>query len=282
MKTKLSRKFAVVCILLCTAAGIFYWLDHDSSVRIGSQCHIPRVVHEKQILADGFESGELEPFWKPGDSGSGRFEPGAVVHSQDVAFSGRYSVEITVREGDIDQPGDVGVRTERAELDSGKHDFLNRQIRYRFAVRISKHFPIVDNRLVISQIKQKGLRGGPIVAQRFREGRHYITVRKLGSHVKRRLYFELPELEPEVWHLMQYTVRFSHGSDGFVHVLMNGKEVVRYCGQTGDANAKEYFYHKFGLYRDRWPDPMTIYFDDFRMSEVLPKKEKHEDDKMTR
>ena len=47
---------------------------------------------------------------------------------------------------------------------------------------------------------------------------------------------------------------------------MNGREVVRYRGATAWDGSEARFYHKVGLYRDRWPDPMTIHLDDYRLS----------------
>ena len=45
--------------------------------------------------------------------------------------------------------------------------------------------------------------------------------------------------------------------------------VVDYQGVTAYPASGGYverglFYFKMGLYRDRWPEPMTIYFDEYR------------------
>ena len=40
-------------------------------------------------------------------------------------------------------------------------------------------------------------------------------------------------------------------------------EAVSFTGKTSYEKGKNRFYHKIGLYRDQWPDPMIIYFDDY-------------------
>jgi len=70
-------------------------------------------------LRDGFEGPALAPFWRPGDEGSGRYVPGAVVLTEEHARDGRRSARITLREGDVAQLGDSGQSNERAGLDSG-------------------------------------------------------------------------------------------------------------------------------------------------------------------
>ena len=64
---------------------------------------------------------------------------------------------------------------------------------------------------------------------------------------------------------MIYHLRYSTGHDGLVEVWMNGKQVVTYTGPTAEADAKDSFYNKIGLYRDRMKQPMTIYCDTYSM-----------------
>jgi hypothetical protein len=47
---------------------------------------------------------------------------------------------LAVREGDIEQEGDDGNRTKRAELDSGRHAFVGRDVWYRFSFLIPPGF----------------------------------------------------------------------------------------------------------------------------------------------
>src|SRR5262245_24229369 len=98
-------------------------------------------------LFDGFEGTAVAPFWRPGDAGEGRYAPGAVAISREHARSGAASVKITVREGDIEQKGDDGNLTERAELDSGKQPVVGGEAWYGFSVLVPPGFSVVDNRL---------------------------------------------------------------------------------------------------------------------------------------
>lgn len=222
-------------------------------------------------LADDFEDGTLASFWLPGNAGAGRYEPGAVALTNERARSGKSCVRITVKEGDIKQVGNDGKDTERAELDSGRHPVVGRDAWYGFSVYLPEDFPIINNRLVIAQWKQDDLAGSPLVAQRFRLGLHDLTIRAQGGR-----HITLPRPELGRWHDMIYHVRFAPGDDGIVEVWMNGKQVVNERGPVTLREGADRVYNKFGLYRDRWPVPMTIYFDNYAMggarSEVDPSR----------
>ena len=66
---------------------------------------------------------------------------------------------------------------------------------------------------------------------------------------------------------MIYHTRFSRDEDGCVEVWMNGAQVVSYKGGTAFKEGENAFYHKIGLYRDRWNEPMTIFFDDYTLGD---------------
>jgi hypothetical protein len=218
-------------------------------------------------LYDGFEEKSLANFWRPGDHGSGRYVPGAVALSNKYARSGKQCVRITVNEeGDIEQTGDDGKQTERAELDSGKHPFVGREVWYGFSFLIPAGFPVVDNRLVIAQWKQGSVDGGPLVAQRFRNGRHYLTLRTAKSSWSDKQY-SLPEISFWQWHDMTYHIVFSPDKNGRLEVWMNRKKVVSYQGPTTIQGGEVNIYNKFGLYRDRWKEPMTIFFDNYTLGD---------------
>jgi hypothetical protein len=218
-------------------------------------------------LFDEFEGGTIAEFWLPGTYGSGRYEPGAVTISKTYARAGGGSVRITVKESDIEQTSDDGRLTERAELDSGKHPFSGRDVWYGFSFLIPAGFPVVDNRLVIAQWKQNGVEGGPLIAQRFRDRRHYVTIQPPGSLTGARERYSLPDLTFGRWNDMVYHVRFSPSEDGCVEVWMNGRRVVSHKGVTTFKGGQNRFYNKIGLYRDRWNEPMTIYFDNYSLSD---------------
>jgi len=213
-----------------------------------------------QVLQDGFEGGALADFWLPGNYGSGLHVPGAVIISTNFARAGTHSVQITVHEGDIAAAGDDNTTVERAELDSGHYALRGREAWYGFSFLVPKDFPIVDDRLVIGSCKQSDV-PRPITAQRFRNGRHTFTVESQG----RKESYSLPPIRLGQWVDMIYHMRYSTGEDGLAEVWMNGRRVVAYRGPTAEATAKNAFYDKIGLYRDRLKIPMTIYYDNYTM-----------------
>jgi hypothetical protein len=217
-------------------------------------------------LVDGFESGALADFWLLGTYGTGLFEPGAVVVSQDYARSGRRSARIRVRQGDLEQRGDDGRGAERAELDSGHFPLLGRDVWYGFSFLIPRDFPIIDNRLVLASWKQSDVEGSPLIGQRFRAGRHSLTIRPPGASGSGRSY-RLPKLRLGAWIDMVYHIRYAHGRDGRIEAWMDGNRVVSYNGPTASETGANRFYNKVGLYRDRWEQPMTMYVDNYSLGD---------------
>ncbi len=211
-------------------------------------------------LSDGFE-GQLAPFWQSGSAGSGRYAPRAIVISRDYARSGESSARVTVHEGDIEQDGGDGHRTERAELDSGKFALLGSSVWYGFSFLVPEDFPVVDNRLVIAQWKQDGAES-PLVAERFRAGQHYLTIDAGGGEPSR---YPLPAIVPGAWTDMVVHIVYAAGSEGLVEIWANGEPPVSHTGSTAVPGGADRFYNKIGLYRDRWPEPMTLYFDNYAM-----------------
>ncbi|GEM_PF-2689061 len=217
-----------------------------------------------QTLFDDFESSSIASFWLPGDYGSGLYVSGAIKVSTNYARTGSNSVQITIHQGDIERPGDAGTRVERDELDSGHFPLRGREAWYGFSFLIPENFPILDNRLVISSCKQSDV-SRPLTAQRFRNGKHTLTVESQGLKKE----YRLPPLPLGKWVDMIYHARYSAEQDGIFQVWMNGKQVVSYSGPLADRDAKNAFYHKIGLYRDCIPEPMTIYFDNYTMGETF-------------
>jgi hypothetical protein len=256
--------FVVAHALLCGCGGLSGPDPGDSGAgdRAGQNSRGPEIVR-----FDGFEADSVASFWRAGNAGDGRYAPGAVAVSTDYARTGTRSARITVREGDIQQTGDDGLQTERAELDSGRHPFVGRDVWFGFSFLIPPGFPVVDNRLVIAQWKQYGVSGGPLVAERYRSGDHDLTIRLPDSVWGRQKHYPLPEIKPARWNDMVYHIRFSRGADGLVAVWMNGSRVVTYQGVTAFTAGEDSIYNKVGLYRDRWKDPMTIYFDNYTLAD---------------
>lgn len=243
-----SEQFLVAVLLIMSISGC--WTGNNTKV----------------TLTDDFEGGQLADFWVSGDAGSGRYVPEAVSFTDQYHRSGAHCVRLSLEEGFIRQDGGDGHFTERTELDSRKHPFLNQEVWYRFSLLLPAQFPIIDNRLVISQMKQNGLEEGPLIAQRLRNGQHYLTIRDLTHEITEQHRFNLPELTKESWHDFIFQIRYSDQQDGYVNVWMDGTQVISFTGKTAYEKADNRFYHKIGLYRDQCPDPMTIYFDDYLLT----------------
>jgi hypothetical protein len=96
--------------------------------------NLASVSNSVPVLYDGFEGKTLGDLWMPGNYGSGRYVPGAIILSTNYSRSGTHSAEITVREGDIDAAGDDDTRVERAELDSGHFPLRGRDAWYGFSL----------------------------------------------------------------------------------------------------------------------------------------------------
>lgn len=221
------------------------------------------------FLADDFENGQLAGFWRAGDRGEGRYEQEAVAITDQYHRSGTHCVKLMLKKGFIRQEGGDGRFTERTELDSRAQALSGRAVWYKFSLLVPAGFPIVDNRLIISQVKQARLFGDPLqlYAHRFRNGRHYLTIYDMTNRDKtERATFDLPALSREKWHDFVFHVRFSESPTGRVMVWMDGQQVVVFSGATASPDGRNRFYHKIGLYRDEWPDPMEMYFDDYIMT----------------
>ncbi len=209
-------------------------------------------------IQDDFEADSIGAFWLPGNYGSGLYAPGAVKLSTEYHRSGRQCMEVTVHPGDVASPGDDGLTTERADLDSGHYPLLGHRAVYRFSVLFPTNFPIVDTRLVFGTCKQSDV-PRPIVAERFRRGRHTLTI----EAQKKRSIYALPTITLGKWHDVQYEIRYANDRSGKVVVWFDGAKVVDYTGPTAEPGSKNAFYHKMGLYRDHLARPMTAYFDAF-------------------
>lgn len=226
-------------------------------------------TNTKITLTDDFENGDLAGFWRSGNKGSGRYEQDAVSFTDQYHRSGNHCIKLTVKEGYIRQDGGDGNFTERTELDSRTHPFLHQKVWYKFSILIPEDFPVVDDRLVISQVKQTVSASSPLqlYAQRFRNGQHYLTIYDMTNGDKEEAArVTLPDLTKEQWHDFIFQIYYSETSDGYIKMWMDGKQVTSFNGPTASRKGRNQFYHKIGMYRDQWPDPMTPYFDDYMLT----------------
>lgn len=252
-------------VLLIGAAWVNAGCAENSSEAAATAAFLASPSAPAPQLRDDFEGDAPAAFWLPGDHGSGRYATGAVEMTDEHARRGRRSARITLREGDVRQTGDSGQLNERAELDSGAHALLGQDVWCAFSFRLADDFPIVDTRLVLSQWKQSGLSGSPVVAQRYSGGRHRLTIRDLDSEGNWRDVVDLPEPVRGRWHDMLFRVRFAADASGLVEVWMDGAPVASVAGPTASPRGEARFYHKLGLYRDRMAEPMSVHVDAYAL-----------------
>lgn len=125
---------------------------------------------------------------------------------------------------------------------------------------------MVDNRLVIGTIRQSDVEGSPLLGQRFGAGRHALTVRPPGASASGKP-LDLPALNLGRWADMVYHLRYATGRDGAIDVWVDGQPVLAYTRATASDKGMDPFYHKVGLYRDRWKQPMTQYLDNYTVGD---------------
>ena len=209
-------------------------------------------------LEDGFENGQVAEFWIPCGTEHSRWECGHIFAQKNVVRSGNFAANITIQPGDISQP-DQDSSTERDELDSRTWQVGgDEDVWYGMSFLLPTNFPLVDDRLVMGQWKQS-MAGDkhPLIAQRFVNNTWYYTINV--GFTKETYYME--ELELGIWHDMIYQINFSPFDSGYFRAWHNGTQVIDYSGRTAYDYMPQYFYHKFGLYRDPWPTSWTVFFD---------------------
>ncbi len=225
---------------------------------------------------DGFETGKLSKVWD-----TDRFERGAVTMQSEIVRAGHGAAKVVVRSRDKFEAGINGNRdTERAELrETSKLISKEGQTyEYSFSMFIPPDFPIVPTRLVIAQWKQDCdghapcSDDSPVVAIRYASGVLQIT-HQIGRH--REALFQTGEDLRGKWTDYRFQIRFTPHEGGLLRAWLNGQQVADYRGVTAypESAATGYadpstFYFKMGLYRDVMQEPMTIYIDEYRKTEL--------------
>jgi hypothetical protein len=222
---------------------------------------------------DGFESPGLSQAWSMEHS-----LPGAIEIRSDVVRSGRRAAAITLHPGDQirDEKGTI---LERAELTEARTltSVEDKAYSYSFSLFLPRDFPVMPTRLVIAQWKQycpsgKCSKGNPVLALRYQGGEFRLT---LHAGAKTQTLFTTKEEIRGRWLDFAFEIRFSRGDKGRVKASLDGRPIADFTGVTAYSEALGYpprgrFYFKVGLYRDRTPETMKIYVDEYRKKE-LPK-----------
>jgi len=226
---------------------------------------------------DGFDSHGLKNIW-----GTSRMKWSAFEIQSQVVRKGSSAAKMTLRTGDVVEAGNDSSRTsERDELEEAEHLFSDEGIKYeyRFSLFLPDSFPIVPTRLIIAQWKQKCPTrrcsdDSPVLAIRYQSGKLFIT---LNTDTGRRKLYVLNEEVRNRWLDFKFLIRFSNQQDGEIEAFLNDSKIISYTGVNSYSETRGYhrngnsFYFKMGLYRDRMPEPMVIYMDEYSKKEIIEK-----------
>jgi hypothetical protein len=219
------------------------------------------------VVYDGFETPGLSRHWE-----TKRFLPGAVQIQASVVRAGKRAAGITLRPGD-QIPREKGSELERAELQESRRlwSVEDSAYEYSFSVFVPQDFPIVSTRLVIVQWKHycpvdTCLPDNPTLAIRYEAGVLFVT-RQVTAE-KEVLYQTRDDIRNK-WLDFRFQIRFSRSQNGRIKAWLGNTMIIDYAGATaypasGGYDERGLFYFKMGLYRDHRPEPMTIYFDEYR------------------
>jgi hypothetical protein len=223
---------------------------------------------------DGFETPGLSNIWS-----TDRMTKDALKIQSDIVRKGHHAAMITLKPGDIFEAGlGKSKDSERDELrEANKLVSVEGKIyEYQFSLFLPDSFPLVPTRLVIAQWKQYCGGNGicsddsPVMAIRYVSGRLYITIKTDNST---KTVFQTTEELRNQWLDFKFKVRFSRLENGEVNAWLNEKQIINFKGITCYSSKKgysdkSYFYFKTGLYRDLMSEPMTIYIDEYRKTEL--------------
>jgi hypothetical protein len=223
------------------------------------------------VVYDGFETPGLGEHWE-----TMRFLSGAVQIQSSVVRVGKGAARITLRPGD-QIPQERGSELERAELQESRRlwSVEDSAYVYSFSVFVPQDFPIVSTRLVIAQWKQHCPVGrctpdNPTLAIRYQAGELFIALQVTAEKVV--LYRTRDDIRNR-WLDFRFQIRFSRSQSGRIKAWLGDTVVVDYNGVTAYPASGGYvgqglFYFKMGLYRDRSPELMTIYLDEYRKQKL--------------
>jgi hypothetical protein len=223
---------------------------------------------------DGFESAKLSDSWA-----TDRMVSSAIEFQSATVRKGRSAAKITLKKGDVFESG-IGQSkdSERDELREANNlvSVENKMYEFQFSIFLPDSFPIVPVRLVIAQWKQKCPGGAacsddsPVMAIRYKAGKLYITLQTDSAETT--VYQTKDEVRNR-WLDFKFKVRFSRTGNGEATGWLNEKQLFAFKGITCYSSVrgysdKSYFYFKMGLYRDVMPEPMSIYIDEYRKTEI--------------
>lgn len=253
----------------------FAQLDDPSGVafKVPDGCPEPEVTQLPPLgLADSFEAGRVASFWMPPLAKYYTYEAGPPPHisvQTAVARVGQRAAVVNVQPGDVPNQG-----TERDELDLPLLRVGGRELYFSWSFMLALNFGISRNRVVFGQWKQSSLfTQSPVIALRLRDRRLVLSVRNVTLELPDDDEVEFTMVEDTrlgQWYDVTFGFNFSHGPEGFVKAWVNGMEAASYSGPIMSRADEGFFDFHFGVYRDRWPMPQTLFLDEFKVTDSLP------------
>jgi hypothetical protein len=232
-------------------------------ILIHFSCHSNHDIN----VYDGFETSSVKKVWE-----TKKLIPGSLEIQSSIVRSGKSAAKITLRAGDqIDK--EKGTILERTELSENRKFWAREDLyySYSFSLFIPQDFPIVQNRLVIAQWKQRCpvdncYPDNPVIALRYNAGEMLITQK--GPEPKGNVLYRTKKNLRNKWLDFRFIIRFSRKQDGEIKAWLNNELIVNHIGinaypEKGGYPGQNRFYFKTGLYRDQMKEPMTIYIDEY-------------------
>ncbi len=133
---------------------------------------------------------------------------------------------------------------ERSELSGSKDNYPGDEYWYGWSIYIPKSYiNIYPTKTALGQFHQKG--SHPVWMFQNSTGGLYLDQQVHGHTEKYYPLLTKKEFKGR-WHTIKLHVKWSKNNDGFFYVWIDGKQKVKYIGQTMDANQ---VYFKYGVYR---------------------------------
>lgn len=240
-----------------------------------------------------FESNDWKGLLKPNDKGMG-WTPFKIEEDE----TGNKFISVTVKDGWNPDYGSNKNPTERSELETRKFKSFGKEVWYGFKVKIPQDYKIIQDRVLITQFKQRTrTRPSPMISlSQYGPGRPKIGLSICGksggsgsydtSHslngnrplmcgkkfVTGKFNYnptnEFKEFLTTDWSTFVIGSYVTHKQEGFVKIYHNGNLIYHYQGPTYGWGKVVSSNVRIGIYRDGDPfggnyPPQTIHFDDF-------------------
>lgn len=222
-------------------------------------------------LADNFR-GRLKRFWTTENTVPER-----------VSFEkmhGRNAVRLEVRPKDIAQHFDGKLKSERTELGEGHsvRPRVGRNLFYSFHLLIPHDFPQLDNRTVISQVRQNndGAMASPFISFRYIGGKLLFSVKGFDGRKnfeRKHLLVNKTADHKGKWIHLVVGFKKNHKVTGRAQVWVDGVKKVDYNGAMGypvvEPRKPSITNFRIGIYRNPVKQKQALYFASFRRGKRL-------------